>query len=354
MSAERYERAARELGKGFLSDAYARGGLAPDGAAPGIDAAGADPSAQNQETGLRPGAEFKTPFGEDARRELHQRAGNDGFIQSNLVASRVASPSERTHREREKRGGSKDEMFRFYLMTMRRNLQGLADRIAQDLEHWRKELQRIGGELEELGHDLSSIKKADEHLKKTGGMALGPDGKPIDPRLQKFIDRWEKENGRKFDPENPEQVHAMLSDAEEFCKTEEARLKGEQTHAQTQHDQLEEDAVKVDSAIRKIDEADTPEERLKVLRDFSQDEILQQLMAEHGLNDDTAFDLEALQALDLDETGFEDFGFESAPDMKSAFDKASSGEASANIGAPENGPATDQNRTSPTVVKFDF
>lgn len=343
MSADTGQLAARD--KGFLRDAFERGGLAPS-----LDGADAEASPDSN----RPGSEFIIPVGEDARREAHQRSGNDGFIQSNLVSSRVTSASERTHREKEKRGGARDEMFRFYLMNMRGDLQDLADKIAQELEYWNNKLAEINEKLVELGYDSSSVMKARKQYWETGKLELDQDGKPLDLRLEKFIEMWEQKHGKKFDPENDVHVNGMLLEADEFNKGEEIRLRGAQTEAQANRDKLKEDSVRVNSAIKKIDEADTPEERLKVLRDFNQDEILQQLMAEHGINDDTAFDPEVLQALDLDETGFDDFGFDSAPDVKSAFDKASSGEASADFETPKHGPATDQSRANPTVVKFDF
>lgn len=341
MSADTGQLAARD--KGYLRDAFERGGLAPA-------LAEADPAAL--EDALRPGSEFKTPFGEDARREMHQRSGNDGFIQSNVVASRVSSMSEREQREKEKRGGSKDEMLRFYLTTMRGNLQELANRIAQDLEHWRTELVRIGGEMEELGYDFSSVTKAREHFEKTGGMELGPDGKPLDPRLEKFIEMWEQRHGKKFDPANSEHVGVMLLEADKFCKDEEIRLKGEQSHAQMKHDEAERDHAEVSRSQRALGEAKTPEEQVQVLRQLNDDQALKRLMAEYGVENEIA-------GLDFEDLGFdempdEDVYFDDAPDMKSAFDKASSGEASADIDAPKNETATEHERTNPTVVKFDF
>lgn len=90
MSADTGQLAARD--KGYLRDAFERGLHAPS-----LDGADAEASSDPN----RPGAEFAIPFGEDARREAHQRSGNDGFIRSNLVSSRVTAASERTHREKE-------------------------------------------------------------------------------------------------------------------------------------------------------------------------------------------------------------------------------------------------------------
>jgi hypothetical protein len=182
MSADnKFVQAAKELGKGRLTD------------------------------GFNNGQAMTAPAREMQQRNTHQlvSGGNNASMMQTSSARNEDRKSEEKKRER-------DKQYRLWLMEAVQRAKSALDDLAllndMRLAQAITDLDEKNLKLAEVNETIAAMNEAIENIDKGEQLTLDDDGKLTNKRLEAVIEKWEEENGRKADRTDMAFVRALFKD----------------------------------------------------------------------------------------------------------------------------------------------